>query len=78
MRVRRPTGAPTASPVSSGGENGWLSSPTSCPAVIRAAAVVQSLSRSRRSDRLVPETTFMVPKASRSWAGVAMPAWWVP
>ena len=76
--VSRDTGEPTASPVSSGGEYGWVSGPTSCPAVIRAAAVVQSLSRSRRSDRLVPETTFMVPKASRSWAGVAIPAWWLP
>ena len=41
--VSPPTGEPMASPVSSGGSSRSVSSPTSCPRVIRSAATVQSL-----------------------------------
>jgi hypothetical protein len=76
--VSRETGDPTASPVSTGGAIGSVSSPTSRSAAISAAAPVQARSRSRRSAPEVPETTFMVPNASRSWAGAMMPAWCAP
>ena len=76
--VSRDTGEPTASPVSTGGAYGCVSWPTSWPAVMSAAAVVHSRSRSRRSAAVAPVTTFSEPNASRSWAGVAMPAWCVP
>ena len=76
--VSPPTGDPMASPVSSGGSSRLVSSPTSWPRVIRSAATVQSLSNTRRSLRLVPSSTFMDAKASRSCAGVTMPAWCSP
>ena len=40
-----------------------------------AAAIVQSRSRSRTSIRVAPGVTFSEPNASRTWAGVTMPAW---
>src|SRR5690349_4486904 len=74
-------GSPSASPVSSGGASGMPPtapiSPASCPAVILAAAAVQSFSRlTSRSRSLV--TTSNATKCNRSWAGVTMPAWCSP
>ena len=74
-------GSPMASPVSSGGASYGPdvgpSSPAGSAAVIRAAASVQSRSRPMSSAR-DSAVTSKAAKCSRSWAGVTIPAWWLP
>ncbi|GCE00082.1 hypothetical protein EHYA_07807 [Embleya hyalina] len=80
VSVRLFGGRPTASPVSSGGDSGTpLSAPVPIclPAVIAAAAAVhcRSMRTSLARSSVITSNT---QKCSRSWTGVAMPAWFTP
>ena len=68
----------SASPVSSGGAS-WseLSVPTGRPAVMRRAARVHSC-RSPTSSSRSSVSTSNDANSNRAWAGVTIPAWWVP
>jgi hypothetical protein len=78
VTVRLAAGSPVASPVSAGTYcPGPSTAPPGSPRVIFSAAAVQRRNRSISSARLVLVTS-KAAKASRSWAGVAMPAWWAP
>jgi hypothetical protein len=80
VRVSRDGGRPSASPVSSGGAAGWPPTaprPAGCPAVIASAAIVHSRSIAIRAV-LSSVTTSKAAKCSRSWTGVAIPAWFAP
>ncbi len=81
VRVSREAGRPRASPVSSGGASGRPVAapvPTSRPPVIAAAALVHSLRSLTRDSRVALSETSKAAKCSRSWTGVAMPAWFSP
>lgn len=69
--------SPTASPVSSGGAAGGSLPPIVFATVSRAAASVQVRSRSW-SSLARSSVRSKAPKTSRSWAGVAIPAWCSP
>ncbi len=81
VMVRPAGGRSSASPVSSGGESYGPSSapsaPADPPAVMRAAAALQS-SRSETRPARSMSATSNAAKCRRSWAGVVIPAWCAP
>ncbi len=80
VSVSRDGFSPSASPVSSGGASArppYAPSPTACPAVIRRAAAVQSLSICTNSARSSVSRSNAA-KCSLSCTGVAIPAWCPP